>query len=618
MDIFGVLSLVGGLALFLYGMNAMGDGLTKLSGGKLEKLLERLTSNRLMAVLLGAGVTAVIQSSSATTVMAVGFVNSGIMKLSQAVGIIMGANIGTTITSWILSLTGIESGNIFIKMLNPSSFSPILAVIGIGLLLFSKSDKKKTTGTLLCGFAILMFGMKTMSDAVAPLADVPEFTNILTKFSNPLLGVLAGAILTAIIQSSSASIGILQALCVTGSISYAAAIPIIMGQNIGTCITALLSAVGSNTNGKRTAMVHLYFNLIGTVVFMGVFYLLNSFLHFGFMGDAAIAAGIAIVHSGFNIFATVVLFPFANNLEKLACLSIPAAAVDTPVDEANQMLDIRFLETPSIALEQAKKVAVQMAHLTQDGITAALQLFKTYRKEDAETVVNLEGRVDHYEDALGTYLVKISSKNLTDRDSQTLSMLLHCIGDFERISDHSMNILQSAKEMHEKGLSFSSTAYAELKVYRKAVTDILNLTVNVFEKEDLEEAGKVEPLEEIIDNLNAQIKDRHVLRLQQGRCTIELGFILLDLLTDFERVSDHCSNIAVCVSQIHSGAFDTHEYLQQIKNGSNADFEAQYLSLQAQYLLPENIQEPAEEKNDNKKSLKKDKKKSKKKEQEKA
>lgn len=614
MNIFGVLSLIGGLAMFLYGMNAMGDGLTKLSGGKLEKLLERLTTNRLMAVLLGAGVTAVIQSSSATTVMAVGFVNSGIMKLSQAVGIIMGANIGTTVTSWILSLTGIESGNVFIKMLNPSSFSPILAAVGIAFILFAKSDKKKTVGTLLCGFAILMFGMNTMSSAVAPLADVPEFTGILTKFSNPLLGVLAGAILTAVIQSSSASIGILQALCVTGSISYSVAIPIIMGQNIGTCITALLSAVGSNTNGKRTAMVHLYFNLLGTIIFMGVFYLLNSIFHFGFMGNAAIAAGIAIVHSGFNIFATVVLFPFADKVEKLACLSIKASDADSVIDEANQMLDVRFLETPSLALEQAKNVAVKMAHLTQDGIITSMLLFKKYNEEDAQKVSDLETRVDHYEDALGTYLVKLSSKTLSAVDSQTLSMLLHCIGDFERISDHSINILQSAKEMHEKGLSFSDTAGQELRVYRKAVTDILNLTVSVFENQNLEAAKKVEPLEELIDDLNAQIKDRHVVRLQNGRCTIELGFILLDLLTDYERVSDHCSNIAVCVSQIHSGAFDTHEYLQQVKSGADPDFEVQYQSLQDQYVLPDNtMEEKADAKKDSKKDKDKDKKKAKKK-----
>lgn len=613
MNIFGVLSLIGGLAMFLYGMNTMGDGLTKLSGGKLEKLLERLTTNHLMAVLLGAGVTAVIQSSSATTVMAVGFVNSGIMKLSQAVGIIMGANIGTTVTSWILSLTGIESGNVFIKMLNPSSFSPILAAIGIACLLFAKSDKKKTIGTLLCGFAILMFGMNTMSAAVAPLADVPEFTGILTKFSNPILGVIAGAFLTAVIQSSSASIGILQALCVTGSISYSVAIPIIMGQNIGTCITALLSAVGSNTNGKRTAMVHLYFNLLGTILFMGVFYLLNSIFHFEFMGTAAIAAGIAIVHSGFNIFATVVLFPFAGKLEKLACLSIPSSDSDAADDEASRMLDVRFLETPSLALEQAKNVAIKMAHLTQDGIITSMLLFKKYHEDDAQRVSDLETHVDHYEDALGTYLVKLSSKTLSARDSQTLSMLLHCIGDFERISDHSINILQSAKEMHEKGLIFSDTAAQELRIYRKAVTDILNLTVSVFENQDLEAAKQVEPLEELIDDLNAQIKDRHVQRLQKGRCTIELGFILLDLLTDYERVSDHCSNIAVCVSQIHSGAFDTHEYLQQIKSGADPDFEVQYQSLQDQYILPDNsMEEEVSAKKELKKGKDKEKKKNKK------
>lgn len=581
-----ILQMVIGLAMFLFGMTTMGDGLTKLSGGKLEKLLERLTSNRLMAVVLGAVVTAVIQSSSATTVMAVGFVNSGIMKLSQAIGIIMGANVGTTITSWILSLTGIEGGSFLVQMLNPKFFSPILAIIGVFMLLFAKSDKKKTIGTMLCGFAILMQGMDTMSSSVSGLADVPEFTSLLTRFSNPLLGVLAGTILTAIIQSSAASIGILQALCITGSVSYAVALPIIMGQNIGTCITAILSSIGSSTNGKRTAAVHLYFNLLGTIIFMLLFYGLDAVFHFSFMDSSIPPTGIAAIHSGFNIFATLIMFPFAGLLEKLAVLTVPSKKVEETVDEANQLLDARFLDTPAFALERCKSVALNMAELARDGLLASMELLTGYSEEKAHDVIDLEGRVDHYEDALGTYLVKLSSKTLSATDSQTLSMLLHCISDFERISDHSVNIMLAAKKMYEKGTHFSSGALKELEVYEQAVQDIVSLSVEVFGSEDLQKAKKVEPLEELIDDLNEQIKKQHIRRLQKGTCTIELGFLLIDVLTDFERVSDHCSNIAVCVSQIHSGAFDTHEYLQKIKNGNDEDFQKAYNAFRETYKLP--------------------------------
>ena len=588
MDIFSFLTLVGGLAMFLFGMNAMGEGLTKLSGGKLEQLLEKLTSNRLMAVVLGAGVTAVIQSSSATTVMAVGFVNSGIMKLGQAVGIIMGANVGTTITSWILSLTGIGGSNIFVKMLNPSSFSPILAIIGVFMLLFAKSDKKKTVGTMMCGFAILMFGMNTMSSSVAPLAEVPEFTSLLTKFSNPLLGVVAGAVLTAVIQSSAASIGILQALCATGSVTYAVALPIIMGQNIGTCITAILSAIGSNTNGKRTAAVHLYFNLIGTIVFMGIFYSINLFADFSFLGDAAGPAGIAVIHSGFNIFATLVLFPFAQLLEKLAVLTVPAkdktetALQDTTV----QMLDPRFLETPSFALEQCKNVAVKMAEIVKQGLDASIDLLTAFDEDKAALVSDLENRVDRYEDSLGTYMVKLSSKTLSEKDSQALSMLLHCIGDFERISDHTVTIMRASREMRDKGLRFSPGASREMSVYSQAVRDIMATAVDVFDKEDITAARHVEPMEELIDDLNATIKDNHIRRLQKGKCTIEMGFILSDIMNDYERIADHCSNIAVALTQIHLGGFDTHEYLQQVKSGNDAEFELEYRKLKEKYRIP--------------------------------
>ena len=507
------------------------------------------------------------------------------MHLSQAVGFIMGANIGTTVTAWILSLAGIESSNFFVRLLNPNSFSPILALIGVVFIVFLHDEKKKDIGNILVGFAVLMFGMNTMSGAVKPLAEVPEFTNILLKFSNPVLGVLAGALLTAVIQSSSASVGILQALCVTGAVRYGAALPIIMGQNIGTCITAILSSIGSSTNGKRTAAVHLYFNLLGTIIFMLIFYGLNTVIGFSFMETAVAPAGIAVIHSGFNIFATLIMFPFGSLLEKLARLTVPAKN-EIQVDEANQLLDTRFLDTPAVALERCKNVAAKMAELTKDGLITAINLFETYNEDKALLVADLENRVDHYEDALGTYMVKLSSKTLGDRDSQTLSMLLHCIGDLERISDHSVNIMQSASEITKKGLKFSEGAGKELRVYSQAVKDIVELSVHVFLNEDVEDAKKVEPMEELIDDLNAKIKTHHIRRLQSGKCTLELGFILSDVMTDFERVSDHCSNIAVCVSQIHSGGFDTHEYLQYVKSGNDEDFEKEYHMLKEKYKLP--------------------------------
>lgn len=586
MDIFGVLSFIGGLAMFLYGMSAMGDGLTKLSGGKMERLLEKLTSKRIMAVLLGAGVTAVIQSSSATTVMVVGFVNSGLMKLDQAVGIIMGANIGTTITSWILSLTGIESSNLFVKMLNPSSFSPILAIIGVFLLMLAKSDRKQTVGTLLTGFAILMFGMSTMSGAVAPLADVPEFTGILTRFSNPVLGVIAGMILTAVIQSSSASVGILQALCVTGSVSYGVAIPIIMGQNIGTCVTALLSSIGTKRNARRTAMVHLYFNLMGTVIFLGVFYGVNAVVSFRFLNDAANAAGIAVIHTAFNVFATLVLLPFARVLEKMAVLSIPDDKEEVLQEEAHQMLDIRFLDTPGLAVERCQSAAARMAELTGRGVRESLELLETYTDEKAREVARLEQRVDEFEDALGTYMVKLSARQMSPKDGRTVSMILHCISDLERISDHTVNLMEAAGEMREKGLSFSADAAAELQVYQRAVSDIVKLTFDAFREEDKNAAEKVEPLEAVVDDLNATIRNHHIRRLQNGKCTIELGFILTDILTDFERISDHCSNIAACVSQVYDGELETHRYLENVRSESDGAFGEEYHRLKKSYRLP--------------------------------
>lgn len=586
MGIFDVLTMIGGLALFLYGMNAMGDGLAKVSGGKLEQWLEKLTSSPIKGVLLGAGVTAIIQSSSATTVMVVGFVNSGIMKLSQAIGIIMGANVGTTVTSWILSLTGIQSDNIIIQLLKPTSFTPILALIGIIFILFAKSDKKKDIGTIMVGFAILMFGMDTMSGAVDPLAENEKFQNIMTMFSNPLLGLLAGTILTAIIQSSSASVGILQALCLTGAVKYGVALPIIMGQNIGTCITAILSSIGASKNAKRAAMVHLYFNLIGTVTFMVIFYTINLFAPFGFLNEAAGVSGIAVIHSVFNIATTMVLLPFAHVIERLAVLTIRDDENESMDAHGIQRLDPRFLDTPAFAIEQCKNATMKMAKISCEALIDSIHLIGNYDEKKAEDIVVMEDHVDHYEDELGSYLVKVSGKNLTQNDSKTVSMLLHCIGDFERISDHAVNIMESAKEMQEKNLEFSEQAKGELEVFSRAITDIVTASLDVFEKQDVVLAKTIEPLEEVVDYLNSKVKQRHIDRLRSGECTIELGFILSDLTTNFERVADHCSNIAVCLIQLHDNGFETHEYMEVLKSSKNEKFREDYLARKQMYQLP--------------------------------
>ena len=585
MDIFGVFSLVGGLALFLFGMDAMGKGLEKLSGGRLEKLLEKLTSNRFKAVALGALVTAVIQSSSATTVMVVGFVNSGIMKLGQAVGIIMGANIGTTMTSWLLSLSSIEGDAFFIKMLKPSSFSPILALIGIIFIMFCKSEKKKNIGTILIGFAILMTGMDQMSAAVKPLRDVPEFTNILLMFSNPILGMVAGAVLTAIIQSSSASVGILQALCATGAVPFGTALPIIMGQNIGTCVTAIISSIGTTKNAKRAASVHLFFNLIGTAVFMIIFYSINVFAPFAFLNTPADAAGIATIHSLFNIGATCLLLPFAGLLEKLALLAIKDTKEDQEKENIFKVLDPRFLDTPGIALEQCKKLTDDMARITKDSLFGAIELMENYSDKREKELVEMETLVDRYEDELGAYLVKVSSKNLSGADSRTVNTLLHSIGNWERISDHALNICDAAREINEKKISFSASAKEELAVYIRAIKDILNMTVEAFEYDDISIAKKIEPLEEVIDNLNFRIKNRHIQRLRAGECTIELGFVLNDVLTNFERVSDHCSNVAVSIIQNCDYGVEAHEYIGNLK--SEDEFKRAIELVQREYRLPE-------------------------------
>ena len=588
MDFFSILSLVGGLAIFLYGMNLMGDGLAKVAGGRLERILENLTSNPVKAVLLGTGVTAVIQSSSATTVMVVGFVNSGIMKLSQAVGIIMGANIGTTVTSWLLSLTGIESENFFMQLLKPTSFSPVLALAGVILILFVKDQKKKDIGSILVGFAILMYGMNSMSSAVKPLADVPEFTGMLTRFSVPLLGVLAGTVLTAVIQSSSASVGILQALCLTGAVPYSAALPIIMGQNIGTCVTALISAIGANKNAKRAAMVHLYFNLIGTILFMSVFYIINAAVHFSFLGEAATPAGIAILHSAFNITVTIVLLPCGKLLEKLACLTIrdKEEKVVPAKDQDFMILESRFLEKPAFAVEQSRNAAKKMASESHRTLFTALELLDIYSQQGKEQVEASESKVDRYEDELGTYLVKLNQKDLSVHDSHSISIMLHCIGDFERISDHGVNIMESAQELHDKGLKFSRKALDELKILERAVEDIVNMAYQVYDEQNVILAREIEPLEEIIDELCKELKYRHIQRLRNGECTIEMGFILSDVMTSLERVADHCSNIGVCVTQVHQDSFDTHGHRDLIKNGPDAGFTHDLEALRSRYELP--------------------------------
>ena len=594
MDIFSVLTMIGGLALFLYGMQVMGDGLKKASGGKLEMILEKLTSNKLMAVLLGAGVTALIQSSSATTVMVVGFVNSGIMKLSQAVGVILGANVGATLTAWLLSLTGVEGSNFFVQLLKPSSFSPILAIAGVILLTMGKRERQKNIASVLIGFAVLMFGMETMSGAVKPLAELPEFTNILLVFSNPVLGMLVGLVITALIQSSGASIGILQALCLSGAVSYSTAIPIIMGQNVGTCVTAILSSMGASKNARRAALIHLYYNIIKTVAFMVIFYALNAFFHFSFMDKPINALGIAFIHTAFNIAAVLIMFPVSSILEKLAYLSIPAGEDELeekePAKGEIQILDARFLNTPGLALEHCKNAAVDMANYAREALFLAISLLDKFSEKESERVIELEDLVDHYEDGLGAYLVKLSSKHLTEKDSQELSVLLHCIGDFERISDHAINIMESAKEMHEKDLYFSRKAQEELAIFTRAVKDIINTSVLVFEEENLELATTVEPLEEVIDYLNAEIKKRHIKRLRKGKCTIEMGFVLSDISTNYERVSDHCSNIALCLLQLNAETFGTHEYQVSLSSKDGGAFKAEVKRLMEQYALPDKKQ----------------------------
>ncbi len=586
MDIFDILSLIGGLALFLFGMNTLSAALEKLAGGKLEKLLEKMTSNPIKGVLLGAGVTAVIQSSSATTVMLVGFVNSGVMKLRQAIGVIMGANIGTTMTAWLLSLTSIDGqDNIILEFLKPTSFTPILAIIGIGLTMFSKSDKKHNIATIMLGFAVLMFGMDTMSAAVAGLKDVPAFGELMIKFSNPILGVLAGAILTAIIQSSSASVGILQALAdSTGKITHATALPILLGQNIGTCVTALISSIGANKSAKRVAVVHLLFNVLGTVVFLSLFYILNSFINFAFMDTPLLGTSIPIIHTTFNVLATCLFLPFTKQMEQLASLIVR----DDPDAEetAMPMLDERLLKTPSVAIEQCRSVAIRMAKLTRSTIMESLDTLQSFDQKKTAEIVENEHTIDIYEDKIGSYLLKISSKDLSEHDSKVVSKLLHTIGDLERISDHAVNVVEAAEEMHQKKIKFSNEAYAEINVIKDAVADILDKAIEAFIHSDIALAKQVEPLEDVIDELRTSLKMRHIERLREGKCTIELGFILTDLLTNLERVSDHCSNIAVCMIQVKENNMDTHEYMEELKSSKDSEFAKAFNEYKSKYVLP--------------------------------
>ncbi len=584
MTVNDILTMLGGLAVFMFGMHTLSGALEKFAGGKLENWLEKMTSNPLKGVLLGAGVTALIQSSAATTVMMVGFVNSGIMKLSQAIGVIMGANIGTTATGWLVSLTAIDGGGIA-AIFNPKNFTPVLAIVGVILTMFTKSDRKKTFGTILLGFSLLMFGMNTMSGAAEVLKDNEQFARFMVMFTNPFLGVLVGALLTAVLQSSSVSIGILQTLSnKTGTITYGMALPIILGQNIGSCVTALISSIGANKSAKRVAIVHLYFNIIGTVVFLSIYYIINAVFDLPFMNEQLNSVGIAIIHTCFNVLATLLFLPFTKQLEKLACLTVR----DKPGEESLEvpMLDKRFLNTPSVALEQCKNVAYKMAHLTQKTILMSMELVKNYDAKIAQEVIDNENAIDLYEDSIGSYILKISSKDLSVSDSQAVSDLLHTIGDLERISDHAVNIVEAAEEMHTKKVRFSSAAEQEMDIMMKAVTEILDISIRSFVNSDVSLAKDVEPLEDVIDGLRTELKNRHVNRLRDGICTIELGFILQDLLTNLERVSDHCSNIAVCLIQIKENSMDTHEYMNELKKLDKSDFMDEFNEYKNKYALP--------------------------------
>lgn len=584
MDIFAILSLIGGLAMFLFGMDLMGDNLKKLAGGKLESILARLTSNRFKGFLLGFIVTAIIQSSSATTVMLVGFVNSGIMKLGQTISIIMGANIGTTVTAWLLSTADIQGTATLIKLLKPESFTPILAAVGLIMTMVAKDDKKKNTGSILLGFAILMFGMDAMSGAVEGLRDNETFTNMLTMFSNPIMGILAGTIFTAIIQSSSASVGVLQALSLSCVIPYSTAIPVVLGQNIGTTITPIISSISGNTESKRVALTCLYIKMVGVVVVAGIFYLLHGMIGFEFMSQRAGAMNIAVVHTLFNVLSTVILIPFCSLFEKLAIKTIKGKKEEKEKD-AFATLDERFLAMPSFAVEKCKELVCEMAKISDAAFKIATKLMDNFDNAKFEEVEKLEKIVDKYEDKTSTYLIKIAATQMSAKDSKVVTELLHCIGDIERISDHALNLAEAAKEIYDKKIDFSQKAKDDIKVVTNAVSNVLDLAITALVNEDTEIAKRVEPLEQVIDKLNRKIKNGHIARLRQGDCTMELGFILSDLLNNYERVADHCSNIAVCIIEITHDSFETHEYLNQLKSSGEQSFNDMYAFYKQKYYI---------------------------------
>ncbi|MBR4728006.1 MAG: Na/Pi cotransporter family protein [Clostridia bacterium] len=582
MTVFDIFTLLGGLAFFLFGMRTMSGALERVAGGKLESILRAMTDKPIKGLALGTIITAIVQSSSAVTVMLVGLVNSGLLKLGQCIGVLMGSNIGTTLTAWILSLAGIESDHFLLKMLKPTSFSPLVALIGIILMMVSKKDRVKNIGAVMMGFAVLMYGMTLMSGATAPLAESAAFDKLIVLFSNPLLGLLIGIVITAVVQSSAATIGILQALSLTGGITYHMAIPIIMGENIGTCVTSLLSSIGANKNAKRVVAVHIYIKVIGTAFYLTLYFLLYKLIGFGFAQQAAAPVGIAVVHSIFNVATTVLLFPFIKLLEKLAIKTIP----DKNAPAETTFLDERLLNSPALAVAECRNHTVDMAHLAADTLRASLTLLTHYDRKTAETILRNEEQLDEYEDHLGTYMVKLTGCALSAADSDTISTLLHTIGDFERIGDHAVNLLKTAEEIQEKKLDFSDAANTELQIAANAIREILGMTTDAFCENDLDKAMLVEPLEQVIDELTAQIKDHHIHRLTGGQSTIEHGFVLGDLLTNFERVSDHCSNIAVCIIQIHRSVFDTHEYLNDYKAGENSQFTAVFHDYAKKYALP--------------------------------
>ena len=582
MDLFSVFTLCGGLAFFLFGMHIMSSSLEKIAGGRLELTLKKLTSNPFKSLLLGAGITIAIQSSSALTVMLVGLVNSGIMALPETVGVIMGSNIGTTLTAWILSMTGIETDSILLALLKPENFSPVLALIGVIMIMACRSDKRKDIGSILCGFSVLMFGMNLMSDSVSPLAEMPEFESMLVRFNNPLVGVLVGTVFTGIIQSSAASVGILQALSLTGSVTYGMAIPIIMGQNIGTCVTALLSSIGTNKNARRVAAIHVSFNFIGTVVCLSVFYLLNAFLHFDIVAEPITPVAIAGVHSIFNLVTTLMLLPFSKQLVKLATILVPdkAGAKDETV-----FLDERIMNAPMLAVEQCREKAISMAKLAQSAMQDAMQLISNYTQAGFDEIEQKEQALDKLDDELATALVKLSARELRVEDSHEVFELLHAIGDFERIGDHATNLAESAMSVYKNGYSFSEAAKAELSTLFAALSEILSITVDAFSKDDTTLAGRIEPLEEVIDDLTVDIRNRHIVRLQKGECAIGIGLILTDILTNCERVSDHCSNVGVCIIQIRDSSFEVHDYLTELKADQAPAFVQEFTQFQKKYRL---------------------------------